>query len=132
MQTHLKWLLATPLAAMLTACATSAGAPPTVEELLAERDLRIAESVDRIFDYRISGWNYLDRQHLILLDGVNRKYLVTLVRQCDGLQSNEVIAHTSTINTLTTFDRFLVRDFGHIVDHCYIESLHRLEEIETA
>jgi hypothetical protein len=128
----LKWLLAAWLIGALLGCATSAESPLTVYQKLDERDLRIAEPVDRIQNYRISGWNYLDREHLILLDGVNRKYLVTLDRPCYGLQTNEVIAHTSTTSVLTTFDKFLVRDVGNVVEQCYIESLHRLEKTGAA
>jgi hypothetical protein len=128
MSASLKWLLTVPLTGVLLGCATSAEAPLTLYQMLDERELRLAEPVDRIYDYRISGWNYLDREHLILLDGASRKYLVTLKNPCHGLQSSEVIAHTSTVSTLTTFDKFLVRDVGGIVDQCYIQSLHRLEK----
>jgi len=128
----LKWLPAAWLIGALLGCATSAESPLTVYQELDKRDLRIAEPVDRIQNYRISGWNYLDREHLILLDGVNRKYLVTLDRPCYGLQTNEVIAHTSTTSVLTTFDKFLVRDVGNVVEQCYIESLHRLEKTGAA
>lgn len=132
MRVLMKWLIASLLTAALLGCATTGESPLTVYQQLDERDLRIAEPVERIYNYRISGWNYLDPEHLILLDGVNRKYLVTLVRPCYGLQTNEVIAHTTTVSTLTTFDKFLVRDVGNIVDQCYIESLHRLEKTGAA
>ena len=132
MRTLMKWLIPSLLTAVLAACATTERSPLTVYQQLDKRDLRIAEPVERIYNYRISGWNYLDPEHLILLDGVNRKYLVTLNRPCYGLQSNEVIAHTTTVSTLTTFDKFLVRDVGNIVDQCYIESLHRLEKVDAA
>ena len=128
----LKWLPAAWLTGALLGCAMSSESPLTVYQELDKRDLRIAEPVDRIQNYRISGWNYLDREHLILLDGVNRKYLVTLDRPCYGLQTNEVIAHTSTTSVLTTFDKFLVRDVGNVVEQCHIESLHRLEETGAA
>lgn len=132
MRVQMKWLIPSLLTAVLLGCATGGKSPLTVYQQLDERDLRIAEPVERIYNYRISGWNYLDPEHLILLDGVNRKYLVTLNRPCYGLQTNEVIAHTTTVSTLTRFDKFLVRDVGNIVDQCYIESLHRLEKIEPA
>lgn len=132
MRVQMKWLIPSLLTTALLGCATSGKSPLTVYQQLDERDLRIAEPVERIYNYRISGWNYLDPEHLILLDGVNRKYLVTLNRPCYGLQTNEVIAHTTTVSTLTKFDKFLVRDVGNIVDQCYIESLHRLEKVGAA
>jgi hypothetical protein len=113
-------------------CAATGESPLTVYQKLDQRDLRIVEQVDRIHDYRISGWNYLDPQHLILQGGVNQRYLVTLVRRCYGLQSNYAIGFTSTVSTLTTFDKILVRDVGNIVDECHIASLHRLEKTGAA
>lgn len=130
MSNRMKWLLALMAACALAACAASAEKPRTLDELLAERNYRLGEEVDRIYDYRIDGWNYLDREHLILRDGVRRNYLVTLVRPCNGLQSSEVIAHTSTISALTRHDRFMVREAGNFVDQCHIKALHRLETVE--
>jgi hypothetical protein len=127
-----RWTVMPICACALAACATSAQRPPTLEELLAEHDYRLGEPVERIYNYRIDGWNYLDREHLILRDGARRKYLVTLVRQCNGLANSEVIAHTSTISSLTRHDKFLVRDAGRFVDDCYVKSLHKLEALEAA
>lgn len=130
MSNRMLWLPALLAAFTLAACATSAGQPKALDELLAERNYRLGEEVDRIHDYRIDGWNYVDREHLILRDGVRRNYLVTFVRPCNGLQGSEVIAHTSTISALTRHDRFMVREAGNFVDQCYVKALHRLEKME--
>jgi hypothetical protein len=132
MRARTKWLISLLLTVALLGCAATGESPLTVYQKLDQRDLRIVEQVDRIHDYRISGWNYLDPQHLILQGGVNQRYLVTLVRRCYGLQSNYAIGFTSTVSTLTTFDKILVRDVGNIVDECHIASLHRLEKTGAA
>jgi hypothetical protein len=117
------------LALAAASCATMQQAPNTLDKTLKDKGYTIGEPVDRIYNYSVNGWNYLDQDNLILLDGANRHYLVTFRNQCRGLRNNEIVAYTATTSQLTKFDKFLVKDRGsNIVDHCYIESLHRLKK----
>ena len=119
-------ILAVLFAIGAASCATSQP-PKSLDELLSDRGYKLGEPVDRIQNYRINGWNYVDSKHLVLLDTSRNNYLVTFRQVCHGLQSNELVAHTSTNSQLTKFDKFMVRDSGSkIVDNCYIDSLHRL------
>ncbi|MGD8580502.1 MAG: DUF6491 family protein, partial [Lysobacterales bacterium] len=72
------------LALAAASCATMQQAPRTLDETLKDKGYTIGEPVDRIHDYTINGWNYVDRENLILLDGANRHYLVTFRNQCHG------------------------------------------------
>jgi hypothetical protein len=118
------------IALVAASCATMQQTPRTLDETLKAQGYRIAEPVDRVYNYTINGWNYVDRDHLILLDGVNRHYLVTFRNQCHGLPGSALVAYTTTASQLTAFDKFLVKDpASKIIDRCYIESLHRLDRI---
>lgn len=123
-------LLAALFALAASSCATTQQAPQSLEDLLKDKNYRMGQEVDRIQNYTINGWNYVNRENLILHDGVNRRYLVTFRNMCQGLPDNELVAYTTTTSQLTKFDKFLVRDKGsRIIDHCYIQSLHKLEKI---
>jgi len=116
---------------LLAACAGTREAPPTVEQMLAEKNFRIDEPVSRIRDYRLNGWNYLDREHVIMHSGVADSYLVSLRTNCDGLFSAENIAFSTTVGSLTDMDRLIVRGPGRWVESCYIESLHKLVKTQA-
>ena len=122
--------LTVALALTAASCATMQEPAKTLGQTLQEKGYKIGEPVDRIYNYTINGWNYVDRENLILLDGVNRHYLVTFRNQCHGLPGNELVAYTTTTGQLTKFDKFFVKDPGsNIVDQCYVKSLHRLDKI---
>ena len=92
---------------------------------------RLGEPIERIYEYRVNGWNYLDRRHVILRSGVSDRYLITLQNDCRGLMSNEIIAYTTTVNQLTVFDKLLVRDGMSVLEQCWIRSLHKLQPTQA-
>ena len=102
-------------------------------ERLAEKGYEIEKAVDSIANYQINGWNYLDPHGIILSGGVNRRYLVTLLRRCDDLRWTEILATTSTINQLTSFDKVLARSpGGGLPKRCPIDKLYLLKAVEKA
>ena len=114
---------------IVTACA---GSPPEsipLEERLAKRGYIIAEPVKRLQDYRINGWNSVDRYNVILIVGASLTYLITVRSPCDGLNSAENLTFSTTIGDLTDKDKLLVRNTGGYLEHCYIDKIHILERI---
>jgi len=119
-----------PLAG-LVACAGTTSPQPTLEQKLAAKNYRLGEPVERILQYRLDGWAYLDREHVIMQTAPSTYYLVSLRGPCTGLSSAEVIAFTTTTSQLTRFDKLLVRNSGRMIDKCYIDSLHKLEKLSN-
>jgi len=113
----------------LVSCAGTPESRPTLEQKLAEKNYRLGEPVERIQQWRLDSWAYLDRQHVIMQTAPSTYYLVSLRDTCHGLDSAEDIAFTTTANQLTNFDKLLVRSSGGLVDRCYIIALHKLEKI---
>lgn len=127
MNTHSKWLLATFAAALLSACAaTPRTAPVSLEERLVQKGYYIGEPVERIREYRINGWNNVDRRHVILTVGASEHYLVSLRNPCDGLETADRLAFSTTVGSLTDFDRLYVTQPGGFVEHCLVDGLFRL------
>ena len=119
------------LAAGLAACA---GAPPeegkSVEQLLAEKNLRIVEELNQLVNFNIRGYQYVNRQHVVLQEGVSRNYLVETRAPCPNLEFARTIAFTSTGRVVREYDKLLVRNTPDMVEYCVIKSIYRLEKIE--
>lgn len=120
--------LVAALAAFVAGCA-STGEPASLEARLAERGYVLGKTVDRIRQYRLNGWNYLDRTHVIIHTGPSRRQLVTLRNTCNNLGSVEVLAFTTTTGDLTRFDKAIIRGSGGIREECVIESIHELDKL---
>lgn len=111
---------------VLVACANS---PRTTEQILSDRGFQLGETVDRIKDYRISGWNYVDERHVIFNAGPSRNYLITLKIDCRDLSGAEYIGFTSTTSDVTKFDKLVV---GTAIGprNCPIDTLTKLEKVD--
>ncbi len=112
----------------LMACAGNPGPQLTLEQKLAERNYQLGEPVERILQYRLDGWTYLDREHVIMQTEPSTYYLISLRKPCHDLMTAETIAFTTTTNQLTRYDKLLVKGSGSMVDHCYIDALHKLKK----
>jgi len=111
---------------MLTACANL---PRSTEQILSDRGFQRGETVDRIKDYQISGWNYVDERHVIFNAGPSRNYLITLKIDCRDLSGAEYIGFSSTTSDVTRFDKVVV---GTPIGprSCPIDTLTKLEKID--
>lgn len=112
---------------LATSCA--AGPPPQTVPLgqkLLERGYVIGKPVKRLKNYRINGWNSIDRYHVIIHAGVREDYLVTVRNPCDGFRSAEILTFSTTVSDLTDKDKLVVRGAGGFVEQCYIKSIHVL------
>jgi len=115
----------------LVACA---GTPDeggmSLELQLEQKGYAIGEPVDRIHNYRLNGWNDVDRYNVIIRTGPSDRYLVSLKNPCDGLRSAQSIAFKTTTGSLTKFDSLQVRGSPGFVERCLIDSLHKLVKLE--
>ncbi len=114
----------------LMACASAPGPQLTLDQKLAAKNYRLGAPVERIQRYRLDGWNYLDREHIIMQTEPSTYYLVSLRNTCHDLSTAENIAFTTTTGQLTHFDKLLVRGPGRTIQHCYIEALNKLEKTD--
>ena len=116
------------LALVVAACAS---APDTgsLDQRLAVRGWAVGEPVKRVQNYRINGFNSLDRNNVIINTGPSSAYLVTVRRPCEGLDYAESVAFSTTVGNLTDKDQLLVRGNGGFVERCPILGLRELERI---
>lgn len=136
MKTAFIFVLTPLFTLLLSACTTTQSEPQTVEQLLAEKGYTIGRSTDRIEQFRFTGWNYLDREHVMLTLPASRHYLISLRESCNGLFGAHVIDFSNTSNYLTNFDTLSVRDNTNIPEsglpeRCMIESMNELVSREN-
>lgn len=98
-------------------------------ERLAHLGYQQGEPVNSIQGYRIDGWQYVDKTHIILDDGPGRAHLVTFSRPCRNLNFSNTLGFSTTVGTLTRLDRIVSSDSSGFPEHCLIGELHRLERV---
>ena len=117
----------------VVACSGTGKAPEegkSVEELLAEKNLRIVEELNTLIAFDIHSWIYINRQNVVLRDGPSRHYLVELNAPCYNLQFAQRIAFTSFGRTLRNTDFIAVSDAPGNLERCYMNKFYTLEKIE--
>lgn len=117
------------LATLLTACAGSSQKPQTEDSTnLVISDYEVVEEVQRISNYKIDGWQYVDPFSLILPTSPGTEYWVQFKRRCNGLNSTEVIGITSTASSvLSRFDAVIVgNSMSGIETKCYIDKIFKI------
>lgn len=120
------------LAMVLAAC-SGLGEPQesgkTVDELLAESNLRITEEANHLVNFNIRGWQYVNRQNVVLEDGPRTRYLVELTSTCPNLQFAQRIGFTSYGRMVRKSDYIVVTDAPGRIERCMIRTFYKLEEI---
>ncbi len=133
MKATIRYATALALATMLAACGSAQTKELTLEQKLSEKKLALGPEIDRVRDYRLTGWNYLDREHVIIHTGPSSSVLITLKMPCNNLSTAEDIGFTNTVGSLTKFDRLVVRDrTSNMTERCVIDSLNELEKIQAS
>lgn len=123
------------LSALLFCCVTfivsSISHAETADKLATKlSDLGYAQGdvVERVQNYRVDGWNYLDDKHIVIYAGPSKRFLITTMINCPDLSSAERIGFTSTTNALTKFDKLIVRGAGGIAQNCAIDEIRQLNK----
>lgn len=132
MNALVKRILALAMLTALVACAGAEQKPDeerTVEQILEQKNLRIVEEVDKLINFNIRGWQYVNRQNVVLEDGPSKNYLVELNTPCPNLEFAQVIAFTSFGRIVNRSDFIVVTDAPGRVQRCMIRTFYNLEKI---
>lgn len=119
---------------VLAACSGTGEAPEankSVDEILAEKNLRIVEEIDKVVAFNVHGWLYVNRKNVVLRDGPNKYYLVELNTPCPNLEFAQAIGFTSFGRVVRKNEFIVVTDAPGHVERCSILRLFELEKIEA-
>lgn len=100
------------------------------EQRLAQMGYRQVGPVDEVLTHMISGWEPIDKRHMLLRGGPGRAYAIAFSRPCRDLTFGSRIGYSATLGRLTPLDHITVSQSPGIPELCQIESLHRLERRE--
>ena len=83
-------------------------------------------SVKKVTSFRFYGWQSIDNNQLIISTSANKKFLITLISYCQGLNfANSIIVKQTLNSTLQTrFDSIQVPGMHQF--KCYIKSINPL------
>ena len=127
-------ILASLCACIFVVACSGTGKPPeegkSVDELLAEKNLRVVEETNTLVAFNIHSWIYINRENVVLRDGPSRHYLVELNAPCYNLRFAQRIAFTSFGRTLQKSDFIAVVDGPGNLERCFMKNFYTLEKIE--
>lgn len=131
MNSFLKTTVSIAIAFSLSACAgTAPEAKKSVDEILAEKNLRIAEPVKQLINFNIRGWQYVNLQNVVLQDGPSKIYLVELNAPCRNLDYAQEIAFTSFGRVISKNEKLIVTDGPGHAQNCFMKAFYLLEKID--
>ncbi|MEX2469635.1 MAG: DUF6491 family protein [Pseudohongiellaceae bacterium] len=128
---HLKLILAPVMAIALAACATTDADLPSIEERMAERGYLIGPADQRIPRYRISSWQSVDDDHLIVRSGVRDHFLVELRGPCLELNSAFFVGFSTPTSRIDRFADVIVAGPGRMRERCSIRNIYVLTDVDN-
>jgi len=124
-------ILACCITGVLGAGFSAAAEPTALDNRLNKLGYARGEPLDRIHNYRVDGWNYLDDHHIMIYTGPSQRALITTQTACRELGSAERIGFSTTASNLTKFDKIVVRGAGGILQQCQIQQIHQLDSTKN-
>ena len=100
-----------------------------VSAALEQLKMTPATKTERIRDYQVTGWRYIDAYNLIIQAGLKDQYLVSFQSPCFPLQTAFAIGFTSRTGTLDKFEDIIVRDSVGRPERCAISEIVKLKPI---
>jgi len=122
MKTMIKVFSISVLLIMAVSCATTMG--PLPEKYKLDDDL---ETIDSIFTFKVSSWEQVDNQSIILRADWNDYYLLILRRPINRMVSGLSIGISGTGSSIVSgFDKIVVKDTP-FTEYYTIEKIYKLK-----
>jgi hypothetical protein len=132
-----KILLTIVAALVLAACSgapavvgSRAGGAPEGEAHLSKRLDELGYSdkteIKRLSNYRLNGWSYVDKYHVIINSGPSKNHLIQFKRACYDLRHADTIGFKTSMGSVARGDRMIVRSMGDNVGDCWIDAIYQL------
>ena len=116
---------------LLASCTTTPSNQDKVVATLEDMKLEQGEIKDRILNYSIRSWKYVDRKHIILEASRKEYYLISLHTPCFGLSGAIDIGFTSFGSSLSKFEKIVVRDTARPDERCSIKEIIQLVPVQS-
>jgi len=97
----------------------------TLEQRLAVMGYIGRTEVKSINNYKLNGWNVVNKQAIVIKSSPKQHYLLTFARRCQDLSTTEALRIDSSTNVVTRFDKIVVGPSG-MHNHCPIDRIYEL------
>jgi hypothetical protein len=105
----------------ITACASN-GTLRKKDDFKPEYADYAGAPIESFTTFGLDGWSAVSRDKLVVWDGVNKAYLLTVWDSCRDLQFADRIAVTQSTRTISKFEKVLVGD-----DTCPIKEIRPID-----
>ena len=102
-----------------------------ISAALDQLNVQPGNKIERIRDFQVDGWRFIDNYNLIINAGFKDQYLVSLQSPCLPLQSAFSIGFTSTAGTFDKFEDIVVRNAFGRPEHCPISDIVKLVPVDA-
>lgn len=109
-----------------------ANAEAAINETLADMKLERSSTVQRIPDFQIDNWKYVDHYHIIIETRPKERYLIAFQMYCDGISNRFKIGYTSKTGALDRFEKIIVEQPLGRMEECYIQDIVKLKNIDNS
>ena len=121
----------------LTACSQNPTSPQadseaTVAEKLADMKLEKSSTMERIPNFQIDSWKYIDHYHIIIETHPKESYLIAFQTYCDGISNTLKIGYTSKTGSLDRFEKIIVEQPLGRMEECYIQDIVKLKSLDNS
>ena len=120
----------------LSACSQNPTSPradseATVMQTLSDMKLEKSSSMERIPDFQIDSWKYIDHYHIIIETRPKENYLIAFQTYCDGISNTLKIGYTSKTGALDRFEKIIVEQPLGRMEECYIQDIVKLKSMDN-
>ncbi|MGI1678831.1 MAG: DUF6491 family protein [Cellvibrionaceae bacterium] len=112
-------------------CTTTQPTEDKLATTLEKMELTTGEPKDRILNYNVRSWKYVDSRHIILEARRKEFYLINFRTPCTGLSGALDIGFTSFGSSLSKFEKIIVREPHGMDQDCSIKDIIELVPAET-
>lgn len=129
-----KFFVVACIALLASACSQTptVSGDETIDSFLAQEELTPALPTERIVNFTIDSWKYIDPYNIMIKTKRKENYLVSLGTNCQRLENNIAIGTTSTGGALTKFDKIIYDDHALGPQDCLIRNIVKLEPIKDS
>lgn len=127
---HFSHILSTMILTIaVMACANQSSKPElSLDQQLEALGYTNKTQTERINNYRLNGWRYVNDSALIINSSPKRHYLITLSQKCWELASAVRIAVDSDAEAVSRFNKVIVTDGVRNTVTCQIDNIYTLDK----
>lgn len=84
------------------------------------------KEIRRLSNFRLNGWNYVDKFNVIINSSPTKNYLVQFRTACHDLRQANTIGFKTNLSSVARGDRMIVQSMGSRTGDCWVDAIYEL------